>query len=189
MLLVFIVVALAFFFLGKFKEQFAHLSLRKTLLYVGFFSFGVFFVFQDDMLHALANRAYGVEESRLTPPSTSTRLLARAGDAQAQRVLDNWETNASDKQIAADARVGGVVPIGTATSKITLTIAFYLLSYILTWLVQGITHPAPTNWVKKNYKGHFLLLSDEEKFALIGRLSLNQSIRFGLSVLAASLIQ
>lgn len=138
--------------------------LRKASLYAAFPALGVVFLFGEPMAHWLANMAYGVHD------------LPGAMEA-------------SPELKEASARVGGWVPVGTATSKIILTISFYVLSYIIPWVVQRVTHPAPTRWAKENYKTDFDGLSVERKFEANGRLSLNQSIRFGLSMLAAALIQ
>lgn len=140
------------------------LRLRKVALYAAFLALGVAFLFGEPLAHWLANLAYGVHD------------LPGA-------------INASGAAIAADARVGGWVPVGTATSKIILTVSFYVLSYLIPWVVQQATHPAPTKWTKTDYTSVFLELAKEEKFAVLGRLSLNQSIRFAASALAAALIQ
>lgn len=140
------------------------LSLRKLALYAAFMALGVAFLFGEPLAHWLANLAYGVHD------------LPGAVEA-------------SPELKAASARVGGWVPVGTATSKIILTISFYVLSYIIPWVVQRVTHPAPTKWAKEDYTTAFEGLSTERKFEANGRLSLNQSIRFACSMLAAALIQ
>lgn len=140
------------------------LSLRKVALYAAFLLLGVAFLFGEPLFTWLANLAYGVH------------------DAPGQ-------LNASGAAIEAAAKVGGWVPVGTATSKIILTVSFYVLSYLLPWLVQRVTHPAPTAWTKRNYTAQFATLPAGEKFQLVGRLSLNQSMRFAASILAACLIQ
>ncbi|RZK94970.1 MAG: hypothetical protein EOO62_30315 [Hymenobacter sp.] len=159
-----VVVALVFALFLLAKLRYSSLKLRKPALYVVFLLLGVAFLFGEPLFHWLADLAYGVQ------------------DAPGQ-------LNASGAAIEAAAKVGGWVPVGTATSKIILTVSFYVLSYLLPWWVQRVTHPAPTDWTKDSYTGEFTALPSIEKFQLVGRLSLNQSIRFAASMLAAALIQ
>lgn len=139
-------------------------SLRKIALYAAFLLLGVAFLFGDPLAHWLANYAYGVHD------------LPGALEA-------------SPELKEAAARVGGWVPVGTATSKIILAISLYVLSYLVPWVVQQVTHPAPTAWTKDYYTAEFMALPSADKFALVSRLSLNQSIRIAAAVLGAALIQ
>jgi len=157
------VVAIVFALFLLAKLRYSSLKMRKPALYLAFFALGIAFLFGQPLFTWLAELAYGVHE---VPGAV----------------------NASGEAIEAHAKVGGWVPVGTATSKIILTVSFYVLSYILPWLVQRVTHPAPTDWTKDSYTGEFAALPSVEKFQLVGRLSLNQSIRFAASMLAAALI-
>ncbi|MGI4864201.1 MAG: hypothetical protein ACRYFZ_09790 [Janthinobacterium lividum] len=146
------------------KLRYSSLKLRKPALYVAFLLLGVAFLFGQPLFTWLAELAYGVHDM----PGA---------------------VNASSEAIEAHAKVGGWVPVGTASSKIILAASFYVLTYILPWIVQQVTHPAPTEWSKDGYSTEFTSLPAVEKFQLIGRLSLNQSIRMAASILGACLIQ
>lgn len=160
----FVLIAIGFLIRVLTKARHSQMPLRKLVLTFAFLSLGVAFLFGEPLFTWLSNLAYGVQD---VP----------------------GQLNASGAAIEAAAKVGGWVPVGTATSKIILTVSFYVLSYLLPWWVQRVTHPAPTDWTKDSYTGEFAALPSVEKFQLVGRLSLNQSIRFAASMLAAALIQ
>lgn len=138
------------------------IPLRKVALYLAFLALGVLFVAGHPLLNYLAN--LGVPQ-------------AGPGDM-----------NATGAEVEAGATASGWVPLGTATSKIIMAATFYVLSYILPWVLQQVTHPQPTEWTKEHYKLEFTALPAVEKFAIVGRIGLNQSIRWAASLLAAALI-
>jgi hypothetical protein len=138
------------------------LPLRKVALYLAFFALGVLFVAGHPLLQYLTS--LGVPH-------------AGPGDL-----------NATSAEVEASATASGWVPLGTATSKIIMAATFYVLSYILPWLFQQVTHPEPTAWTKENYKLEFHALPSLEKFTVVGRIGMNQSIRWAASLLAAALI-
>jgi hypothetical protein len=136
--------------------------LRKLALYAAFLGLGVLFVAGHPLLQYLTN--LGVPH-------------ASPGDM-----------NATGAEVEASATASGWVPLGTATSKVIMAATFYVLSYILPWVLQQVTHPQPTEWTKEHYKLEFLALPSVEKFAVVGRITLNQSIRWAGAVLASALI-
>lgn len=138
------------------------ISWRKLALYVAFFALGVLFVAGHPLLQYLTN--LGVPH-------------AGPGDL-----------NATSAEVEASATASGWVPLGTATSKIIMAATFYVLSYILPWVLQRVTHPEPTAWTKESYKVEFHELASLDKFAVVGRIGINQSIRWAASLLAAALI-
>jgi hypothetical protein len=140
------------------------LPLRKVALYLAFLSLGVAFLFGEPLAHWLANLAYGVHDA--------------PGAVEASPELKE-----------AAARVGGWVPVGTATSKIILATSFYVLTWLLPWLVQQVTHPGLTAWAKGKYSTDFDELPAARKFENNRGLSLSQSIRIAASILGAALIQ
>lgn len=135
---------------------------RKLALYLAFFALGVLFVAGHPLLQYLTN--LGVPH-------------AGPGDL-----------NATSAEVEASATASGWVPLGTATSKIIMAATFYVLSYILPWVLQRVTHPEPTAWTKESYKVEFHQLASLDKFAVVGRIGINQSIRWAASLLAAALI-
>jgi len=135
---------------------------RKLALYLAFFALGVLFVAGHPLLQYLTN--LGVPH-------------AGPGDL-----------NATSAEVEASATASGWVPLGTATSKIIMAATFYVLSYILPWVLQRVTHPEPTAWTKERYKVEFHELASLDKFTVVGRIGINQSIRWAASLLAAALI-
>jgi hypothetical protein len=135
---------------------------RKLALYAALFALAVLFVVGHPLLQYLTN--LGVPH-------------AGPGDL-----------NATSAEVEASATASGWVPLGTATSKVIMAATFYVLSYILPWVLQRVTHPEPTAWAKDDYKVEFRALASLDKFAVVGRISINQSIRWAASLLAAALI-
>ena len=96
--------------------------------------------------------------------------------------------SASSAQIEAAQASGGWVPSGTVASKFLTAAAAYVLFTILPWLVQHLTHPAPTRWAKQDYSRAFYYLSVQEQFASYGRLQLVNVIRAAAALLFAALV-
>ena len=95
---------------------------------------------------------------------------------------------ASGAEIAAGQQGSGWVPSGTVASKFIAFAGAYLLAVLLPWLVQHLTHPAPTRWAKALYKLEFYQLSGAERFASYGRLQLVTVIRAAAALLFAALV-
>lgn len=95
---------------------------------------------------------------------------------------------ASGAEIAAGQQAGGWVPSGTVASKFITFAGAYLLAVLVPWLVQHLTHPAPTRWAKTRYSGAFLALSYQEQFTVYGRLQLVIVIRATAALLFAALV-
>ncbi|MDO7888242.1 hypothetical protein [Hymenobacter cheonanensis] len=95
---------------------------------------------------------------------------------------------ASSAEIAAGQQASGWVPSATVASKFIAFAGMYLLLVLLPWVVQHLTHPAPTLWAKTRYSREFLGLSDEARFAVYGRLQLTIVIRAAASALFAALV-
>ena len=96
---------------------------------------------------------------------------------------------ASSAEIAAGQQASGWVPSATVASKFIAFAGMYLLLVLLTWTVQHLTHPAPTLWAKTRYSREFLALTDEQRFAVYGRLQLVIVIRaVGAAVFAALVV-
>lgn len=137
--------------------------LRKVGPYALFFGFGLLFLFGPGWLHALLDHLHGVG------PALPAQM--------------------SGAEVAADVQASGWPAAGTVTGKLITAAGFYLFFTVLRWLTQQLTHPAPTEWAKKNYTDDFNALPAGEKFGVYRGVRLDSSIIAAAAMLAAALVQ
>lgn len=95
---------------------------------------------------------------------------------------------ASPAEVWTEAQLSGWPSIGRATGKLIMAAAFFVLSSILPWLMQKLTHPAVARWKAKFYTLAFGGLSDEQQFAEASRVDNRAAFRIAIAILAAALI-
>ena len=95
---------------------------------------------------------------------------------------------ASPAQVWAEAQLSGWPSVGRATGKLIMAAAFFVLSSILPWLMQKLTHPAPARWKAGNYTADFDALPAEQKFTVSGGVDSRAAWRMVGSIIAAAVI-
>jgi len=161
--------------------------LRKALLYVLLPALGLLFVVLKPAYQVAFNKFYHVQAAVPKLPR-ATYYLAAAGDSAAIRAVAVAE-NASSAKIEAATAAGGWVPSGTVGSKYITFLGIYLLMVIWPFVVQRMTHPAPTKWQKTNYSAEFEKLTVLEKIASVRAIQQNNVWRaIGAALFAALVI-
>lgn len=97
--------------------------------------------------------------------------------------------NATTAEILADQQAAGWPSFGLVSGKLVTAGGAFLFFTILRWLVQQLTHPAPTAWAKKGYSTEFDSLPGPDKFTVYGGLRLNSVLLAAASLLFAALVQ
>lgn len=160
--------------------------LRKILLYSLIGALGILFVVLKPAYQVAFNKFYHVPAAVPKLPR-ATYYLAAAGDSAAIRAVAVAE-NASSAKVEAAAAAGGWVPSGTVASKFITFAAIYLLMVIWPFLVQRMTHPAPTKWQKASYSAEFEKLTVLEKIASVRAIQQNNVWRAIGAALFAALV-
>ena len=96
--------------------------------------------------------------------------------------------NASSATVEAAKAAGGWVPSGTVASKFITFAGVYLLMVVWPFLVQRMTHPAPTKWQKASYSTVFNQLTVQEKIASVRAIQQNNTWRAIGAALFAALV-
>ncbi len=97
--------------------------------------------------------------------------------------------NATDAEVVADQQAAGWPTPALVTGKLVTAGGAYLFFIILRWLVQQLTHPAPTAWAKRGYSIDFDSLPPADKFLVYGGLRLNSVLLAAAALLFAALVQ
>jgi|GEM_PF-3520889 len=141
--------------------------LRKLAPYLIFIALGFLFVFSQpiayDCLYWLAVHLRGL--STLATPDA-----------------------ASPAEVWAEAQLSGWPSVGRATGKLIMAAAFFVLSSILPWLMQKLTHPAVARWKASAYTNIFNSRRPDEQLAEASRVDNRAAFRIAISILAAALI-
>lgn len=138
--------------------------LRKAGPYALFLLLGVAMLYGPALLHWLLDLVHGA-------PTT-----AHAG-------------NATPAEIVADQQAAGWPAPGLVTGKLVIAASAYVFFIILRWLMQQLTHPAPTAWAKKGYSTEFDSLPGRDKFTVYAGLRLNSVLLAAAALLFAALVQ
>jgi len=141
--------------------------LRKLAPYLIFVGLGVLFIFSQPIAYDL-----------LFWVAVHLRGLSTAATPDA----------ASPAEIWADAQLSGWPSVGRATGKLIMAAAFFVLSSILPWLMQKLTHPAVARWKATFYSHAFDASSPGEHLAEASRVDNRATFRIAISILAAALI-
>ena len=141
--------------------------LRKTAPYLVFLGLGVLFVFSQPLAYNLLFwlAVHVLHLSTLATPDA-----------------------ASPAQVWAEAQLSGWPSVGRATGKLIMAAAFFVLSSILPWLMQKLTHPAVARWKAKLYSRTFDMSQPSEQLAEASRVDNRAAFRIAISILAAALI-
>lgn len=140
--------------------------LRKAAPYLVFIGIGLLFVFSQPLAYAILHKV---------------ALLRGLSDVSTSDA-------ASPAHIFADEQLSGWPSVGRATGKLIMAAAFFVLSSILPWLMQKLTHPAVARWKGKFYTLAFSRLMPDEKFAEASRVDNRAAFRMAISILAAAVI-
>ena len=138
--------------------------LRKAGPYALFILLGVAMLYGPALLHWLLDVVHGVPSG------------PHAG-------------NATTAEVVADQQAAGWPTPGLVTGKLITAGGAYLFFVILRWLVQQLTHPAPTAWAKAGYSTEFANLPSVERFRVYHALRLNSVLLAAAALLFAALVQ